>query len=106
MKRHAFFRLSLTARSESAGSSGFEIFHSARSEASTPSALAYARIAAKRAWLHLFQPPYAIFTADAAPAGPSTTMASMGPAAKSAATSEAAGPERYRRVVPRLRAGG
>src|SRR5437870_7165673 len=30
----------------------------------------------------------------------------MGPAAKSAATSEAAGPERYRRVVPRLRAGG
>src|SRR2546428_12683555 len=106
MKRHAFLRLSLTARSESAGRSGLEIFHSAMSASSTPSALAYARIAASSAWLHLFQPAYAILTADAAPGGPSTTIASMGPATNSAATSAAAEPERESRGVPRLRAGG
>ena len=43
---------------------------------------------------------YAIFSAEAAPTGPSRTMISSGPPTSMRAARGASGPERYMRVVP------
>ena len=93
-KRHALRALLRTAASERAGSSGWEILHSARRAASTPSAAANARAAMRSAACPLFQPAYAALRAEAAPGGPSSAIASSGPSAKSAATRAAPSPAR------------
>ena len=93
-KRHALRALLRTAASERAGRSAWEIFHSASSAASTPSAAAKARAAIRSAACPLFQPAYAALRAEAAPGGPSSAIASSGPSAKSAATRTAPSPAR------------
>src|SRR5207237_1247310 len=90
--------LAETARSERAVTSGCERAHSATSAASTPSCAASARIASSRACEPLFQPAYAILIAEAAPTGPSSTIASSRLPLKRAATSAAPG---RRRVASR-----
>ena len=93
MKRHAFFALDLAAPSARAERSGCEIFHSRTSESSTPSALAIAHTASRSAELPLVHDAYAIFTAEAAPGPPGTTMDSSGPAVRSLAMRSAPEPE-------------
>ena len=85
--------MDLAALSARDDSSGCEIFHSRTSDSSTPSALASAHTARSSAALPLVHDAYAIFTVDAAPGPPGTTMAWSGPALRSAAIRSEAVPE-------------